>query len=114
MPIVEINGIKLNYDDIGEGEPVVLVMGTACTLLVAGLIEGFVTGSALPTLARVGIGVGVEVAFLLYVFVCGRAAAARGLTGLLGEEDRGWASGPGTPVVSQSSARPWMAGAHGG
>src|SRR5207302_6672203 len=93
---------------------VVLVMGTACTLLLAGIIEGFVTGSALPTLARVGIGVGVEVAFLLYVFVCGRAAAARGLTGLLGEEDRGWASGAGTPVVSQSSARPWMAGAHGG
>ena len=31
MPIVEINGIKLNYDDIGEGEPVVLVMGTAAT-----------------------------------------------------------------------------------
>jgi uncharacterized membrane protein SpoIIM required for sporulation len=69
---------------------VVLVMGTACTLLVAGTLEGFVTGSALPTLARVGIGVVVEATFLAYVYVCGRAASARGLTGLLGEDDGGW------------------------
>ena len=69
---------------------VVLVFGTACTLLVAGTIEGFVTGSALPTGVRVGIGVAVEVAFLLYAWVYGRAATARGLTGLLGEEDAGW------------------------
>src|SRR3954454_22144804 len=45
---------------------VVLVFGTVCTLLVAGTIEGFVTGSALPTSVRGGIGVTVEVSFLLY------------------------------------------------
>jgi uncharacterized membrane protein SpoIIM required for sporulation len=73
---------------------VVLVLGVACTLLVAGTIEGFVTGSALPTAVRVGIGVSVEVAFLLYAWAYGRRAAAAGLTGLLDEEDRGWARRP--------------------
>lgn len=28
MPVAEINGIRLNYEDVGSGEPVVLVMGT--------------------------------------------------------------------------------------
>lgn len=65
---------------------VVIVLGLIAAFATAGLIEGFVTGSPLPTAVRVGIGVTVEVAFLLYVFVHGRAAAARGLTGLLGEE----------------------------
>jgi uncharacterized membrane protein SpoIIM required for sporulation len=86
---------------------VVLVMGTACTLLVAGLIEGFVTGSALPTTTRVAIGVVVEVAFLLYAFLLGRAAAERGLTGLLGEEDRGWATSlAGRPPAAVRAAAP--------
>lgn len=56
---------------------VVIALGTAFTLAVSGLIEGFVTGSALPTGARVGIGVAVESAFLAWVVLCGRAAAAR-------------------------------------
>jgi uncharacterized membrane protein SpoIIM required for sporulation len=64
---------------------VVLVLGLVATFLVAGLIEGFVTGSSLPTFVRVGVGVVVEVAFVLYVVVLGREAAARGITGLLGE-----------------------------
>jgi uncharacterized membrane protein SpoIIM required for sporulation len=55
---------------------VVLVLGTVLTLAVSGVIEGFVTGSALPTDARVGIGVAVEVAFLSWVVLCGRAARA--------------------------------------
>lgn len=67
---------------------VVLVLGLVATFLVAGLIEGFVTGSPLPTFARVGIGVLAEVAFLLYVVVLGREAAERGLTGLFGEVER--------------------------
>jgi uncharacterized membrane protein SpoIIM required for sporulation len=64
---------------------VVIVLGTVCTLLVAGLIEGFVTGSGLPTGLRVGIGIAVEVAFIAYALVLGRAAAARGYTGAFGE-----------------------------
>ena len=63
-----------------------IVLGLAATFTVAGLIEGFVTGSALPTWARVGVGVLAETAFVLYVVVLGRAAAARGLTGSIGEE----------------------------
>ena len=62
---------------------VVLVLGLVATFLVAGLIEGFVTGSGLPTVVRVGIGVVVEAAFLLYAFVLGRDAADRGVTGVL-------------------------------
>ncbi|MEA3077216.1 MAG: hypothetical protein QOF60_2124 [Actinomycetota bacterium] len=53
---------------------VALVLGLALTFCVAGAIEGFVTGSPLPTSARVGIGVLVEVAFLLYIVVLGREA----------------------------------------
>ncbi|HUP85143.1 MAG TPA: stage II sporulation protein M [Acidimicrobiales bacterium] len=64
---------------------VVIVLGLAVTFVVAGLIEGFVTGSGLPTPVRVGIGLLVEALFVLYVAVLGRDAAARGITGLLGE-----------------------------
>jgi uncharacterized membrane protein SpoIIM required for sporulation len=55
----------------------VLVMGTVLTLAVAGSIEGFVTGSDLPTAVRVGIGVAVELTFLTWVVLFGRAARAR-------------------------------------
>ena len=71
---------------------VVLVLGVVFTLLVAGLIEGFVTGSGLPTAVRVGIGLLVEVSFLAYVLPLGRAAAGAGLTGTMGEGERGWAA----------------------
>jgi len=57
---------------------VVIALGTVLTLAVSGVIEGFITGSSLPTGARVGIGVAVETAFLAWVVLCGRAAAARG------------------------------------
>lgn len=56
-------------------------LGLVLVLAVSGAIEGFVTPSDLPTWARIGIGVLAEVAFLLYVFVLGRAAVARGHTG---------------------------------
>ncbi len=49
-----------------------VVLGLVLAFVVAGLIEGFVTGSPLPTLVRVGIGVAVEVAFLAYVWRLGR------------------------------------------
>ena len=53
---------------------VVLVLGTVLTLAVSGVIEGFVTGSALPTAVRVGIGAAIELAFLSWVVLCGRSA----------------------------------------
>ena len=51
---------------------VVLVLGLVATFAVAGLIEGFVTGSGLPTVVRVAVGVLVELAFVLYVVSQGR------------------------------------------
>jgi uncharacterized membrane protein SpoIIM required for sporulation len=53
---------------------VVVVLGLVGAFVVAGLIEGFVTGSPLPTWARVGIGVIVWVAFATYIVRCGRTA----------------------------------------
>jgi uncharacterized membrane protein SpoIIM required for sporulation len=68
---------------------VVIVIGIILTFAVAGSIEGFVTGRPWPTALRVGIGVLAEIAFLAYAIGLGRRAAARGLTGALGEQDEG-------------------------
>lgn len=68
---------------------VAVVLGLVCAFAVAGFIEGYVTPSGWPTWARVGFGVVVEVAFLAYVLVLGRRAAARGETGDLVAELRG-------------------------
>jgi uncharacterized membrane protein SpoIIM required for sporulation len=68
---------------------VVIVIGLILTFGVAGAIEGFVTGRPWPTALRVGIGALVEAAFLTYAIALGRRAAARGLTGALGEQDEG-------------------------
>jgi len=67
---------------------VTILIGLVLVFAVAGVIEGFVTGSGLPTWVRVGIGVGAEVAFLVYAVAAGRAASALGLTGAAGEELR--------------------------
>jgi len=56
-------------------QAITLVLGTVLTLAVAGTIEGFVTGSALPTTVRVGIGVVVELTFLSWVLLCGPTAS---------------------------------------
>ena len=72
-----------------EGQrSVVMVAGVILTLMVAGAIEGFVTGSGLSTVVRVGIGATVEVAFLVYAVVLGRTAVAQGFTGALREGGR--------------------------
>ena len=55
--------------------------GLAAMLLVAGLIEAFVTPSPLPTAARIAIGVAAEVAFLGYIVYFGRRAHRAGETG---------------------------------
>jgi uncharacterized membrane protein SpoIIM required for sporulation len=94
-------GLRLGWSVIDPGDrtrgaalaeegkrAVVVVLGTAGTLLIAGVIEGFVTGSGLPTGLRVGLGVAVEVAFIAYVVVLGRSAAAHGSTGAFGEGER--------------------------
>lgn len=67
---------------------IVIVVGLVLVFLVAGLLEAFVTPSALPTWARVGTGAVVEVAFIAYVVGFGRAAAVDGHTGAMGEARR--------------------------
>jgi uncharacterized membrane protein SpoIIM required for sporulation len=96
-------GIRLGWTVIDPGDrtradalsdegrrSVVLVIGLMLAFVTAGLIEGFVTPSGLPTWARVGIGVAVEVVFLSWVIVRGRAATARGVNGLIGERRPTW------------------------
>jgi uncharacterized membrane protein SpoIIM required for sporulation len=93
-------GLRLGWAVIDPGErtraaamaeegrrAVVLVLGVIFTLLVAGLIEGFVTGSGWPTAFRVGVGAVVELAFVVYAVTLGRAAAGSGMTGTIGEAE---------------------------
>ncbi len=64
-------------------------LGLALVLFVSGLVEGFVTPSGLPTWARIGIGVTVELLFLAWVFGPGRRAVRAGLTGDVSAQQRG-------------------------
>lgn len=77
---------------------VTIVLGLILTFIVAGSIEGFVAGSTLPTAARVAIGGSVEAAFVAYAVVAGRAAAAKGWTGAVGEGETGPAMPRSVPV----------------
>ena len=60
---------------------VTVALGLVVVLAVSGVVEAFVTPSGLPTAARIGIGGLVWAAFLTYVGVLGRRAAAAGETG---------------------------------
>jgi len=83
---------------------VVVVIGLIVAFAAAGSIEGFVTGRPWPTFLRVGIGVVAEAAFLAYVAVLGRAAAASGVTGALGDQDAGWLTAGDEPGQSRPVA----------
>ncbi|NMO03438.1 stage II sporulation protein M [Gordonia sp. TBRC 11910] len=68
-----------------------IALGLVVLLLITGVIEAFVTPSALPTWARIGVGVAAEIGFLAYVFTLGRNAYLDGATGdLESESDRGY------------------------
>jgi uncharacterized membrane protein SpoIIM required for sporulation len=56
-------------------DSVTIVLGLMLAFVVAGIIEGFVTPSPLPTWARVGVGAAVEIAFLAYLATGSTAAA---------------------------------------
>ena len=64
-------------------------LGLALVLFVSGLVEAFVTPSPLPTWARIGVGVVVELLFLAWVFGPGRRAVLAGVTGDLSRDRRG-------------------------
>lgn len=67
-----------------------VALGLVFLLGVCGLIEGFVTPSALPTGVRIGIGVAAEIAFFAYVYTVGRWAVLRGETGDLRADQAGY------------------------
>jgi uncharacterized membrane protein SpoIIM required for sporulation len=81
---------------------VALILGTVVAFITAGLIEGFVTPSSLPTAVRVGVGVAVEVLFLTWVIGRGRIAADRGFTGLPDDDAVAWDRWRGAAVAPQS------------
>jgi uncharacterized membrane protein SpoIIM required for sporulation len=64
----------------------VVALGLAVALGVSGLIEAYVTPSALPAAARIAIGALAWLAFLAYGLVWGRIAARRGDTADLGPD----------------------------
>jgi len=73
-----------------EGRALVTVaIGLAGALAVSGLIEGYVTGSALPWWLKIVIGAIALAGFWVYVVVLGRRATAAGLTGDLDADRAG-------------------------
>lgn len=91
-------GLRLGWAAIAPGDlprrrslavegrrSIVIVVGLVVVFLVAGLVEAFVTPAPWPTWARIGTGAAVWLAFIGWVGVVGPEAAARGLTGALGE-----------------------------
>jgi uncharacterized membrane protein SpoIIM required for sporulation len=67
---------------------IAIAMGIPTMFICAGTIEGFVTGSNLAPGLRILIGVVAWVAYVTYLVVFGRRAAAQGYTGELGEVRR--------------------------
>lgn len=66
-----------------------IVIGLALTLLVSGVIEGFVTRQDWPWVIKIGIGTIALSAFLVYQWVVGGRAARAGETGDLEEFESG-------------------------
>jgi len=66
-----------------------VAMGLVLILGLSGLVEGFITGSALPWPVKIGIGALALVVVLLYMLVVGRRAHRSGQTGDLVEFDAG-------------------------
>ncbi|UZN01894.1 stage II sporulation protein M [Cellulomonas sp. S1-8] len=67
-----------------------VAIGLVGVLAVSGLVEGFVTGSALPWPVKVAVGVVVLTAFWAYVLVLGRRAVGAGHTGDLDADRAGY------------------------
>ena len=74
-----------------EGRSLITVaLGLVLVLFVSGLVEGFVTPSALPVWAKIGIGAAVLAAYWFYVLRWGRPAYLAGERGDLRREDAGY------------------------
>lgn len=66
-----------------------VAIGCAISLFASGLIEGFVTPSALPVWAKIAIGACALAAFLFYMLFVGRRAVLAGESGDLTEFEAG-------------------------
>ena len=66
-----------------------VAIGLVFALFLAGLVEGFVTGWALPWPVKIGIGAAALAVFLVYMLVIGGRAHRRGETGDLVEYEAG-------------------------
>jgi uncharacterized membrane protein SpoIIM required for sporulation len=49
-----------------------IVIGCACFLVVAGIIEGFLSPSVLPPIVKIGTGITTGIAMYSYLFLVGR------------------------------------------
>lgn len=66
-----------------------VAIGLVFALFLSGLVEGFVTGSALPWPVKIGIGAAALGVFLFYMLVIGGRAHRRGESGDLVEQESG-------------------------
>jgi len=71
-----------------------IALGVVTLFVLAGLIEGFVTGRGFSPEVRIGIGAIGWLAAMAYFGIVGRRAAAEGFTGLIGEQPRRWEDEP--------------------
>ena len=69
---------------------ITVALGLVLVLFVSGLVEGFVTPSALPVWAKISIGAAVLAAYWWYVLVCGGRAYRSGARGDLDSQDAGY------------------------
>lgn len=81
------SGMMIGYSIINPGdltraqalkkkgvEAIKIVIGSACFLIIAGLIEGFISPSSLPPMVKYGTGIFTGIAMYSYLFLAGRKA----------------------------------------
>ncbi len=74
----------------GEGRSLITVAaGLVLVLFISGLVEGFVTPSALPVWAKISIGALVLAGYWAYTLILGGRAVRAGETGDLSADDAG-------------------------
>lgn len=66
-----------------------VALGLVIVLFLSGLVEGFVTGSPLPTWLRIGIGAALLAAYWAYTLILGGRAYRAGHRGDLSRRDTG-------------------------
>lgn len=68
---------------------ITVAIGLTLVLLIAGIVEGFVTPAPWPDWLRIGIGALVLAGYWAYTLILGRRAHRAGVTGDLGRYDAG-------------------------